>query len=223
MPTRQNESTTAAVPSGSPQLTPKKISDPRTMMSACTSATAMRPSSWPATSVPTEVGVERMRRAMPSLRVSITNAAAVSEVRKMNSSSWVLAPESNRPAVVVYAVPSGAVSRRLNSRCCRARGLRSRERVREGDPQLPLERLRGGDRAALFGGDRLGRRAQLLGDGVRAGEVSRASRAAPLQTGVVVAGDHEPGVDVPVRDGLLERLGAAVADQLGRWTLAAAR
>ena len=47
---------------------------------------------------------------MPSLRVSITNAAAVSEVRKMNSSSCVEAPLSNLPAAVEYALPSGSVS-----------------------------------------------------------------------------------------------------------------
>ena len=71
------------------------------MISACTSAIAKRPSTWPATRSRIEVGVESMRRAMPSRRVSISQTAPLSELRKMNSSSWVLAPASKRPAVPV--------------------------------------------------------------------------------------------------------------------------
>ena len=62
------------------------------MISAWRSATASRPSVWPARIVRTEVGVESMRRATPSRRVSISLAAPVSDVRKMNSRSCVLAP-----------------------------------------------------------------------------------------------------------------------------------
>jgi hypothetical protein len=40
-----------------------------------------------------------MRRAIPSRRVSINQTAPLSEVRKMNSSSCVLAPPSNRLSV----------------------------------------------------------------------------------------------------------------------------
>jgi hypothetical protein len=57
------------VPRGLPQLTPKKRSEPRMMISACTSAIAKRPSTWPPKRTRIGVGVERMRRVMPSLRV----------------------------------------------------------------------------------------------------------------------------------------------------------
>ena len=66
---------------------------------------------------------------MPSRRVSISHTAPLSELRKMNSSSWVLAPDSKRPAAEVYAPPSGAVSRTASrgvdaaAACARARAL----------------------------------------------------------------------------------------------------
>ena len=63
------------MPAGLPQFTPKKTSVPSTMISAWRIAIARRPSSCPPTIVHVEVGVESIRRAIPSLRVSITHAA----------------------------------------------------------------------------------------------------------------------------------------------------
>ena len=101
------------------------------MISACSSATASRPSSWPARIVRSEVGVESMRRAIPRRRVSISQAAPLSEVRKMNSSSCVLAPVSKRPRRLGVGAPVGrgraatatgaAGGRRRCARCERAR------------------------------------------------------------------------------------------------------
>jgi hypothetical protein len=98
VPTRQKARTTAVVPSGSPHPTPKKSDEPTTMISACSKAMARRPRRTPARIERVEVGVESMRRAMPSRRVSISHTAPLSELRKTNSSSWVLAPLAKRPS-----------------------------------------------------------------------------------------------------------------------------
>jgi hypothetical protein len=99
VPTSANERITAAVPSGSPHATLKASREPSTMMSAWRRAITRHPSTWPTRIVRVEVGVERMRRAIPSRRVSISQTAPLSEVREMNSSCCVLAPPSNRLSV----------------------------------------------------------------------------------------------------------------------------
>ena len=165
---------TAAVPSGLPQLTPKneqraEHDDQRLQerdRQAAEHAARRRASR-------VEVGVERMRRAMPSRRVSISQAAPFSELRKMNSRSWVLAPASKRPAVVACTRSRRAVDRTLDARRRARRGLRPRERARRSvSLRRALESLGGGERAALIGGDRLDRRPQLLRDASRAGRGS---------------------------------------------------
>src|ERR1019366_9841765 len=93
----------------------------------------------------------------------------------------------------------------LYSRAAREDRFGAGKRAGEGELQLPLEHLGGGDRAALVGRDRLDSRTQLLGDGVRAVEIAERHALAVLEAVVVAGGYHQSGVDVSPGDGLLKR------------------
>ena len=66
------------------------------MYTAWSRATRYRPSVSPATIVHDEVGVASIRRETPSCLVATSRPAAETEVRKMNRTSWVVAPRVNR-------------------------------------------------------------------------------------------------------------------------------
>ena len=96
-----------------------------------------------------------MRRAMPSRRVSIIHAAPLSELRKMNSSSWVLAPDSKRPPALAEwrrRAPSADLNRAVGTESAAAR---ARERVAGGTSRGGWTSLRGGEHAALIVDHRL--------------------------------------------------------------------
>jgi hypothetical protein len=80
-------------------LQPKASSEPSTMMSGWRSAIARRPSTWPARIVRVEVGVESMRRAIPSLSRLDQPDRATERGEEDDSSSCVLAPAAHRLSV----------------------------------------------------------------------------------------------------------------------------
>src|SRR4029079_6921356 len=85
----------APAATGSPHDTLNATAVTTTMYAACMSATASRPSASQVTIVPTDVGVETIRRETPSCFVSTSAPAAVIDVRNMNRTSWVDAPNVN--------------------------------------------------------------------------------------------------------------------------------
>ena len=112
------------------------------------------------------------------------------------------------------APPSGALTRTRDGRRVAAAAACARASARA--KRRPARRA-GSSRAAPSSaaparGDALDRRAQLLGDRVGAREVARAAPAARRRTrGVVAGGQHEAGVDLAARHGVLELAARRVA------------
>ena len=96
------------------------------MYAAWNSATPNRPIASPATIVAGEVGVDAIRRETPSLRVSTSRSDAVIDVRNVNITSWVEAPNVN--CVNPANVPGSPIRAHRHHHAGRRRRTRPRPR-----------------------------------------------------------------------------------------------